>query len=125
MSGDFDAALVRLLNGRGKLFARDVHVGLERSSAQIGPIVDQSSRLVRPSEFVHLRREGAWPFEIWPGDMNLRPDELASVNQFLKFEIRVWLDAASRTNCGYARRKIETRKAEALLNVDGHRSAAA
>ena len=86
MSGDLQSALVRLLDRRGELGARDVHVRLERRCAFIGPEVHHAPRVVRPGELVNLVQPETRTLEIrtgridpWPGlsarvDVALDPD---------------------------------------------------
>ena len=46
MAGDLHAALVRFVDRRAELAARDLHVGLERRRALVGPVRDLPARIV-------------------------------------------------------------------------------
>src|SRR5690242_17436105 len=51
---DLEPALVRLLDDRAELGARDVHVGLDGRRAGVGPEVHHPPCVIRPRELVHL-----------------------------------------------------------------------
>ena len=67
MPRDLEPTLVRLLDRRAKLAARDVHVRLERRRAGIGPEVHHASCVVDAGELVHLGQSESRTLEIGRG----------------------------------------------------------
>ena len=54
MAGDLDAAAMRFVDRGGELAARDLHVGLERRRAFVGPVLHLPARVLGPLQRAHL-----------------------------------------------------------------------
>src|SRR5690349_7574175 len=70
MARDFESALVRFLDDGAQFSARDVHVGFERSGAEVSPVIYELARIVGSSKRVHHGREGTNSFEIRRRDVH-------------------------------------------------------
>src|ERR1041384_6042374 len=106
MPGHLEPAFVRFFNRRAQLIASNVHVSFERSRAFVGPKIHHPSSVVWATELMHHRRERTLAFKIWGGDVHLRTDHLARVNQTLDFKIGEWCDASGGTNSGDAEGEV-------------------
>src|SRR6185503_4795665 len=80
MAGNFELTLVGFFNNRAQLVTCDVHVGLERGRALIGPKVNHAASVVRSCQSMHDWSEGTDAFQVWCGDVHLRTDHSARVN---------------------------------------------
>ena len=123
MPRHFHSALVCFFYCGAQFVARYVHIRFERSRALIGPEVHHASRVFRPGQFVHHRRERAAAFQIRRRDVHLRSNHSAAVDKPLDFQIRVRRYAASRANRGDAEREIEAWEAGAHVRIHRRRAA--
>src|SRR6185503_4867314 len=106
MARDFQLTFVRFVNNGAQFISRNVHINLERCCSVLRPEVNHAARIVRSSECMHHRCEGAASFEIWRGNMHLWTNHPAVVDQLLDFKICVWNNAAGGANGGNAKGKI-------------------
>lgn len=102
---------------------RDVHVRLERSRAQAGPVFDEAARVVRPVQFHHLRRETAVTFQVAGGDVHFRARHAARIDHLLEIEVGLNFQATTGARRGHTTRQIQARKTEAVPTIQ--RNAAA
>src|SRR6202000_2815768 len=119
--GEFEAALVGLVDGGLELGARDVHVGLEAGDALVGPEVDGGLCVGGVFELVHLEGEGAGAFEVGAGDVDVRAGDAAVVDGAAEVEVEIGLDGAGGAEGGDAGAEVETRRGEGHLGHDDGR----
>ncbi len=124
VAGDLDAALMCRLHSGREFGARDVHVGLERSRALIGPEPDHTGGLIGTAQLVHLRGERALAFQVRAGDVQARTGHAAGIDQALDIEVGIGLHAARGARGRDSAGQIEPREGVAHLGVERHSPAA-
>ena len=75
------SAFVSFFDGGTEFRTRNVHIRFERSNAAIGPVVHGLAGVVWPCEFVQLNAETSRSFKIRPSHVEVRPGQLAGVDQ--------------------------------------------
>ncbi len=117
VTGDFQPATVGLVDRRAQLGARDLHVGLERCRAHIGPIRDLTPGVVRILQGVHLQLV-LWAVEVRCRGIHRRPWLQAAVNLPLEIEVHHAVGVAPRAHRRHAAGEIQPDEAGAELPVD-------
>src|SRR5690348_12449348 len=107
MTGELQSVPVRFLDRCAKLRPAEVHIGLEAVDALISPEGDLLGRVVRRSDLMVLDEEGAGSLEIGAGDVEVRADEVTSVDFAFQTEVGVGLNAAGRPHRRDAVREVE------------------
>ncbi len=117
MPRELEASAVRLVDRRAELGARDVHVGLERREALVGPMRHHLAGVLRAGERLDCENREAGPIQIRRGRVHLGPGDLPGIDRALQVEIGVGHEAARRANGGRAAREVEWWEAHQLRIV--------
>src|SRR5689334_5067477 len=111
MSGHLQSTLVRFLDDRGELGARDVHVGLEGRRPGIGPEVHHAASVVRTGELVNLIESETGTLEIGSGRVDPWPGLSARVDVSLDSNIGVAIHVPAGSHGRHATGQVKSREA--------------
>ncbi len=118
MTGHLHPPLMRLLDRRAELGARNVHVRLERRRAGIGPEIHHAPSVVSSRELVHLIQAESGTFEIGRGRVEPGTRLLSGIDVVLDSEVTKAVQVAAGAHRCHAPREIESREALRHVRVD-------
>ena len=117
MAGDLQPALVRLVHRRAQLVARDLHVGLERRRAHVGPVGHVPARFVGVLHVAHLQ-ERVRSVQVRRGRVDRGAGLLPLLDQLLQLQVHEAVHVPARPHRRHAAREVEADEAGAELAVD-------